>query len=511
MLSQQDELQLATKGISKEKLASQLHHFETGFPYARLLQAATPGNGILVLNNEQISEYSHYYEQCLSSISALKFVPASGAASRMFKSLSEFLEAHVHNAHYLNTHYPDVAAFIHHLSKFAFYEQLKSCIEKNGETIEQLLKNEQYSKIILYLLTPLGLNYGNLPKALLTFHRYAENTRSAFEEHLVEGVAYAKNAQNEVSLHFTISPEHKTAFMEKVNQVVPTYEDAFSVKFNISFSEQKASTDTIAVNEKNEIIRNEDGSMLFRPGGHGALIENLNECDADIIFIKNIDNVVVDTLKQTTYTYKKALAGLLLSIQSSTFEMVKKLNEGSINDETLTDIENFGKEKLFIHTPTHYATATQDEKVAFWKKHLNRPIRVCGMVKNEGEPGGGPFWITNNDGEVSLQVVESSQIEYKNKLQEHIAIKASHFNPVDLVCATKNAQGDKFHLPDFVDPLTGFISSKSKDGKTLKAQELPGLWNGAMANWISIFVQVPITTFNPVKTVNDLLRKEHQA
>jgi hypothetical protein len=250
--------------------------------------------------------------------------------------------------------------------------------------------------------------------------------------------------------------------------------------------------------------------MLFRPGGHGALIENLNDCDADIIFIKNIDNVVVDTLKQSTYTYKKALAGLLLSIQAATFDLLKKL-DGNVDDATLKIIEDFAKNTLYIHVPSQYAVAPKEEKIAFWKKFLNRPIRVCGMVKNEGEPGGGPFWVLNEQNEESLQVVESSQIDYKNKLQERIAVKASHFNPVDIVCATKNMHGEKFYLPDFVDPKTGFISSKSKDGKTLKAQELPGLWNGAMANWISIFVQVPISTFNPVKTVNDLLRKEHQA
>ncbi|MBP8627840.1 MAG: DUF4301 family protein [Paludibacteraceae bacterium] len=510
MFSPEDELQLANKGIAKEKLETQLLNFEKGFPYAHLQQAATPGNGIVVLNNEQISDYIHYYEKQLATIKALKFVPASGAASRMFKRLSEFLEAHVHNAHYLRTYYPDVAAFMHHLSKFAFYEELKTCIEKDGETIEDLLQKEQYNKIILYLLTPLGLNYGNLPKALLSFHRYAENTRTAFEEHLVEGVAYAKNVQNEVAVHFTISPEHKSAFIEKMNHVLPIYEDAFSVTFKLSFSEQKPSTDTIAVNENNEIIRNEDGSMLFRPGGHGALIENLNDCDADIIFIKNIDNVVVDTLKQSTYTYKKALAGLLLSIQAATFDLLKKL-DGNVDDATLKIIEDFAKNTLYIHVPSQYAVAPKEEKIAFWKKSLNRPIRVCGMVKNEGEPGGGPFWVLNEQNEESLQVVESSQIDYKNKLQERIAVKASHFNPVDIVCATKNMHGEKFYLPDFVDPKTGFISSKSKDGKTLKAQELPGLWNGAMANWISIFVQVPISTFNPVKTVNDLLRKEHQA
>ena len=307
-----------------------------------------------------------------------------------------------------------------------------------------------------------------------------------------------------------LDQEDKSAFIEKMNHVLPIYEDAFSVTFKLSFSEQKPSTDTIAVNENNEIIRNEDGSMLFRPGGHGALIENLNDCDADIIFIKNIDNVVVDTLKQSTYTYKKALAGLLLSIQAATFDLLKKL-DGNVDDATLKIIEDFAKNTLYIHVPSQYAVAPKEEKIAFWKKSLNRPIRVCGMVKNEGEPGGGPFWVLNEQNEESLQVVESSQIDYKNKLQERIAVKASHFNPVDIVCATKNMHGEKFYLPDFVDPKTGFISSKSKDGKTLKAQELPGLWNGAMANWISIFVQVPISTFNPVKTVNDLLRKEHQA
>lgn len=511
MLTTNDEKQLAEKGISIEKFEQQLQNFRTGFPFAKLEKAATINNGIIRLTEAEIEDYVAFYEAKSQTISPLKFVPASGAASRMFKHLLEFLEAHIHNAHYLNTHYPDVAAFIHHLPRFAFYEQLKSCIEKDGETIENLIKKEQFNTIVMYLLTPMGLNYGNLPKALLTFHRYAKNTRTALEEQLVEGVAYAKNPQNQVVVHFTISPEHRKAFEEKVNQVTPTYEDAFGIEFVISFSEQKTSTDTIAVNEQNEALRNPDGTLLFRPGGHGALIENLNDCDADIIFIKNIDNVVIDTLKKPTYTYKKALAGYLLSIQTIAFDYVKLLDRGSVTDAELTEMEDICKNKLFIHPPKNYNEWETENKLQYWKKMLDRPIRICGMVKNEGEPGGGPFWITNEQGEESLQVVESSQIDYKSKLQERIAISASHFNPVDIICATKNAYGKRFHLPDFVDPQAGFISSKSKDGKILKAQELPGLWNGAMANWISIFVEVPISTFNPVKTVNDLLRKEHQA
>ena len=511
MLTPQDEKQLAEKGISKQKFEQQLQYFATGFPFAELLEAATINNGIVALKTDEIDQYVAYYEQRLSDISPLKFVPASGAASRMFKRLSESLSDNVNNAHYLQTNYPDVAAFIHHLPKFAFYQELAGCIQTNGEDIETLLKKEDYKKIIQYLLTPKGLNYGNLPKALLTFHRYGAETRSALEEHLVEGAAYAKNAKSQVSLHFTISPEHKTAFMEKVAQIKPLYEKKFEVEFILSFSEQKSSTDTISVNEQNEIMRNADGGMLFRPGGHGALIENLTDCDADVIFIKNIDNVAIDALKKPTYTYKKALAGYLLSLLAATFNMLKTLSGANITAVQLTQIETYAKNILFIHKPLTYTDLSQEEKIAFWQKNLNRPIRVCGMVKNEGEPGGGPFWVKNAQGEETLQVVESSQIDYKNKRQEHIAIKASHFNPVDLVCATKDVHGNLFHLPDFVDSLTGFISSKSKNGETLKAQELPGLWNGSMADWISIFVEVPISTFNPVKMVNDLLRKEHQA
>ncbi|MCD4720334.1 MAG: DUF4301 family protein, partial [Desulfobacula sp.] len=353
------------------------------------------------------------------------------------------------------------------------------------------------------------LDYGKLPKGLLKFHRYEHSNRVALEEHLVEAAMYGVSKNKKAYVHFTVSPEHLEKFKTQVDQVKDEYEKLFDITFEISYSVQKSSTDMIAVDMNNEPFREKDGSLLFRPGGHGALIENLNDLEADLIFIKNIDNVVPDRLKEITTTYKKVIGGLLLKLQSKTFEFLKEL-EKSESTNLIEKIEAFAQSDLNIKIPNGFNELGPDEKKSFLFRHLNRPIRICGMVKNEGEPGGGPFWVKNSKGEVSLQVVESSQVNASDEEQMKILQSSTHFNPVDLVCGTRNYKGESFDLHEFIDPETGFISIKSKDGKNLKAQELPGLWNGAMADWITIFVEVPIITFNPVKTVNDLLRPQHQ-
>ena len=358
------------------------------------------------------------------------------------------------------------------------------------------------------MLDKSGLNYGQLPKGLLLFHNYSEGPRTPMEEHLVEGALYAESG-GEANVHFTVSHEHLQLFEQKVADKQAQYAQKYGIKYNISFSEQKPSTDTVAANPDNTPFRNEDGSLLFRPGGHGALIENLNEISADVVFIKNIDNVVPDRLKPETVTYKQVIAGILVSLQKKVFQYLEILESGAYTHETLEEIIRFVKHDLCCKKKD-IKNLEDAELVIFLKEKLNRPIRVCGVVKNVGEPGGGPFLTYNQDGTVSLQILESSQIDKTNEEYMRMFKEGTHFNPVDLVCAIKDYKGKPFNLPDYVDKTTGFISSKSKNGKELKALELPGLWNGAMSNWNTIFVEVPLGTFNPVKTVNDLLREQHQ-
>ena len=399
--------------------------------------------------------------------------------------------------------------FFDNIVKFAFYPALNAMCEKNeGKNIEALMGEGNYKAVVANLLEAKGLNYGQLPKGLLLFHSYEDGARTPLEEHLVEGALYA-DSKGMVHIHYTVSPEHRALFEKKVADTKEKYEKAYNVKYDITFSEQKPSTDTIAVNPDDTPFRNADGSLLFRPGGHGALIENLNEIPADVVFIKNIDNVVPDRLKADTVTYKQVIAGVLVSLQKKAFEYLRLLDEGTYNHEKLEEIIRFVQRDLCCRK--HDIKELEDaELVIYLRSKLNRPMRVCGVVKNVGEPGGGPFLPYNQDGTVSLQILESSQIDKSNTEYMKMFTEGTHFNPVDLVCAVKNYKGEKFNLPDYVDRTTGFISSKSKNGKDLKALELPGLWNGAMSNWNTVFVEVPLSTFNPVKTVNDLLREQHQ-
>lgn len=259
----------------------------------------------------------------------------------------------------------------------------------------------------------------------------------------------------------------------------------------------------------NTPFRDKNGNLLFRPGGHGALIENLNDVDADVVFVKNIDNVVPDSFKCSTVIWKKVLAGVLVTLQEKIFGYLNLIETGKYSHSQIEEMIHFLQNELCIRKPD-IKDLEDAELILYIKSKLLRPIRVCGMVKNVGEPGGGPFLAVNPDGTVSLQVLESSQIDMNDPQKKALFEKGTHFNPVDLVCAVKNHKGEKYNLPDYVDKNTGFISHKSKDGRELKALELPGLWNGAMSNWNTVFVEVPISTFNPVKTVNDLLRPEHQ-
>lgn len=506
-MTSDDKALLQKKGISEEKMQAQLASFAKGFPFLELSAAASVGKGILVARKEEQEAYLEAWAQYTATPGhhVVKFVPASGAASRMFKDIFAFA-----NASYDHPQTDFEKKFFERIDDAAFFDDLDTtCQRLHHKGVHQLLGEGQYKAVASAMLSAEGLNYGGLPKGLLKFHRYDGGSRTPLEEHLVEGALYARENDGRVSVHFTVSPEHRPLFEALVEEKAAGYEQLFGVKYDVSFSEQKSSTDTVAANPDNTPFRNADGSILFRPGGHGALIENLSDIDADVVFIKNIDNVVPDRLKEETIINKKMIAGILVELQAQAFAYMEKLDSGCYNTADLLEMLQFVQKKFCCKKPdTKFLEDT--ELAIYLRKKLNRPIRVCGMVRNVGEPGGGPFLAYNPDGTISPQILESSQIDMNDPQKKAMFEQGTHFNPVDLVCALKNFRGERFHLPDYVDPATGFISHKSKDGKELKALELPGLWNGAMSDWNTVFVQVPLGTFNPVKTVNDLYREQHQ-
>ena len=505
MLTQQDLKQIAQRGISEEQINNQLNEFKTGFPFLRLEGAAAVGNGIVAPSEDERKTYAAAWEQYKADgHRVVKFVPASGAASRMFKNMFAFVDANYDEP---TTDFEK--KYFAEIEKFAFYDALNAECQKNlGKGIKELMADGRYKDVAAQMLKAESMNYGQLPKGLLLFHKYAEGARTPMEEHLVEGALYAAS-NGEAHVHFTVSHEHMDLFKQKVAEKADGFAKKYGISYDITFSEQKPSTDTVAANPDNTPFRNDDGSLLFRPGGHGALIENLNEIEADVIFIKNIDNVVPDRLKGDTVDYKQVIAGILVSLQQKAFAYLEKLDSGVYSHDDLVEMVRFVQRDLCCRKAD--IKQLQDaELVIYLRKKLNRPMRVCGVVKNVGEPGGGPFLTYNQDGTVSLQILESSQIDKSNAEYQKMFTEGTHFNPVDLVCAVKDYKGQPFDLPKYVDKTTGFISSKSKGGKELKALELPGLWNGAMSDWSTVFVEVPLSTFNPVKTVNDLLREQHQ-
>ena len=464
-------------GLTPAALETQLKNFREGFPFLPVTRAASCGDGIRVLDAAGIEQAAARYDRAKESLRVVKFVPASGAATRMFKDLFEFVREGRRTA--------VVGELLANRRRFAFWPELRTII---GDDADELRTVEN--------IVAEGLRYGETPKGLVSFHRYGDEVRKAVEEHLVEGAQYAA-AGGEVKIHFTVSPEHLTRFEALLAEKIPGYESRFGVKYRISFSVQDPSTDTLAVNPDCTPFRRADGRLLFRPAGHGALIGNLGKIDADIVFVKNIDNVTTDARRSDTVLYKKALAGVLLALQERIFEYLMALE---VPGAELEPIAAFIENELCVKLPKDYGTA-------LLRQGLARPIRVCCMVRNEGEPGGGPFWVAGADGLETLQIAESNQIAPEKR---ELMRSATHFNPVDLVCSFRTSKGGRFDLREFVDPATGFISRKSDGGRELLAQELPGLWNGAMARWNTVFVEVPITTFSPVKVVTDLLRPEHQ-
>ncbi|WP_411767195.1 DUF4301 family protein [Winogradskyella sp. A3E31] len=515
MFTEQDKKQILDKGLSVEKVNEQLSLFEEGIPFTSLVEAATLDNGIKPLNKKVIEHYISKFESQKNELETLKFVPASGAATRMFKFLFKFIKKYNPEEQSINSYInkskqSELKLFIFGMDKFPFYNEVLDVLQKRGIDFDTLNINQKVWHFAHAMLDEDQLNFGNYPKGLLPFHEYKNNIVStAFEEHLFETALYAPD-NKDAKLHFTISERYKNKFVQEFERIEHKVEKKTESEFEIDFSYQQESTDTIAVDLKNKPFRNKDGSLLFRPSGHGALLTNLNQVDADIIFIKNIDNVVVYKYKDEVAKYKKVLAGILLEVQKKAFQYLNQLDEQNISDETLEEISSFLQSELNVRLTRDYHKYAKKYKIQYLRIMLNRPIRVCGMVKNEGEPGGGPFWIKNQYGEQSLQIVESAQINRKNKKQKEIFNNSTHFNPVDLVCGVKDYKGNKFDLMKFVDKKTAFITNKTKTGKELKALELPGLWNGSMAFWNSIFVEVPLITFNPVKTVNDLLKPAHQ-
>lgn len=513
--SKKDIAQIESKGISIEKIEEQLLLFEEGISPTILVEPATLNNGIKSLNNEIVSYYSNVFESQKNDLEILKFVPASGAATRMFKFLFEFLKNYNPleqsiNSYLNKTRQDEMRLFIFGMDKFPFYDQVLSRMKDEGHDFHNLNFNQKVWHFANTILDENQLNFGNYPKGLLPFHEYKNNVVStAFEEHLFEIALYTSD-NKDAKLHFTISEHFKDSFVQEFQRIEKKVEKKTETEFQIDFSYQQAVSDTIAVNSKNEPFRNHDGSLLFRPSGHGALLSNLNEIDADIIFIKNIDNVVVYKYKEDVATYKKVLAGTLLELQNKIFEYLNQLDSEKVSESLIEEITQFMCTEINVKLTRDYHKYTEKYKVDYIKNILNRPIRICGMVKNEGEPGGGPFWVRDQYGDVSLQIVESAQINDGNSSQKKIFEASTHFNPVDIVCGIKDYKGQKFNLKNFVDKDAAFITNKTKYGEAIKALELPGLWNGSMAFWTTVFVEVPIITFNPVKTVNDLLKLPHQ-
>ncbi|MCM1291124.1 MAG: DUF4301 family protein [Prevotella sp.] len=504
-LTPSDLQTLQERGISLQAFEDQLEMLRTGFPFLKIFAPATTECGIKVPSEEMQKHAIDLWEQFLKKGGkVVKLVPASGAASRMFKNLFSFL-----NGKKDKPDTPFIKEFFENIEKFAFFPRLNFiCIQLYGKSIQTLINEKRYKDIIGALLLKEGLNYGILPKALLQFHKTIGTSRTPLEEHLAEAAQYAVGKNGEANIHFTVSEDHIPLVKMKIEEVKLSMGNKYGVNFNIETSVQKPSTDTICVTKDGEPFR-KDGQLFFRPGGHGALIENLNDIDADIVFIKNIDNIVPDNQRTISNHFKKIAGGILVGAKAKADEYCHILMKGTPEKEVLDEMLAFLHDVLCI-THDSCAEMSPEQKASYIFAKLNRPMRVCGMVKNEGEPGGGPYLVYNPDGTVSPQILESVQLNLDDKKIKSLMEKASHFNPVDLVCALRDFEGNKFFLPDYIDKTTGFLSDKSVDGIEIKALERPGLWNGAMANWNTIFVEVPIETFNPVKTVNDLLRKAHQ-
>ncbi|MDO5972199.1 DUF4301 family protein [Flavivirga aquimarina] len=514
MYKEKDIQQIQNKGITVDQVGSQVARIKNGMSYSNLVAAATIGRGIECYSKSEKKDFIELYESKQDHLSTLKFVPASGAATRMFKFLFQFLKNFNPSKESIENYAERnndtlIKTFVSNLGNFPFYHQVISKAKQEHSNFDDLSESEKYLEIVKTILDENGLNYSFLPKGLLPFHKYEDTVITAFQEHLFESTLYA-SSNKKANLHFTVSEKHHNYFTDELDKIKGTLEEETNASFNVSFSYQKEATETVALTTDGEIFRNEDDSILFRPAGHGALLENLNDLNNDIIFIKNVDNIVVSNKNVEVSEYKKLLAGILVKAQEQVYSFLHKLEDEVVLEEELLEITLFLSGKINVAISEDFEDFTLEEKRTYLRKKLNRPIRVCGMVKNEGEPGGGPFWVKDDSGDISLQIVEFAQINIEDQEQQDIVKNATHFNPTDLVCGVKNYKGEKFNLKEFVDPEAAFITMKTQNGIDIKALELPGLWNGSMAYWNSIFVEVPLETFNPVKTVNDLLKPAHQ-
>ena len=503
-----DITQIKAYGLTVEKVKQDLKYFEKGFPTLEVVRPATVGDGILQLSAEEEDNLFLLYSD--SILVPVKFVPASGAASRMFRLLHQFMDEFPKSGESLHSFletddFKSLAPLFDSIDQLPFFEDLKISIEGKGVDLNNLSEGDRALQLTKQMLSKNGFQMADLPKGLIPFHKYDDRKLTAFEEHFYEAAKYVEK-DKVAKLHFTISEDHLSKFENKLKDVLPDIENNTGVSFEVSFSFQHSSTDTVCLDAKGELFRNDKDSILFRPAGHGALIQNLNELKKDLVFIKNIDNVAhrdsADEKNKPTHKYKTILAGLLLKLQKRAFELMSGLEEVKASDELIEEAKDFLKNDLNIHVKFK----DKQEIVHY----LNRPIRVCGMVINEGAPGGGPFWIKNEDGSISLQIVEKSQIDLKQEDQKEKMEASTHFNPVDIVCSLRDYKGKTFNLQDYVDQNKGFIAHKFVGGEPIKALELPGLWNGGMAFWNTVFVEVPVHTFNPVKTVMDLLKPGHQ-
>ena len=502
-LTKQDLEKLEQVGINLAKVEEQANRIKKETAYIDLVRSCKIGDGIIKVKDSEKNELINRFDKAIEQKNIIKFVPASGAASRMFKKLESFMNSGTNSSLEelkSDKHYGFIYSFFANLSKFAFYNELKKVIKKDGKVLSELLNQNKLKEILEYLLTEKGLNYSNQPKALIQFHKYESEIRTSFEEQILESLHYLKDKTGKVNLHFTISPDFESNFKKEEEKLTKKY--GGKVELNISYSYQKKSTDTLALDKDNKLFRDDD-ELLFRPGGHGALIENLNEIDSDIIFIKNIDNVQREENLALTVEYKKILGGLLVKYQSQIHNYLNKL-------ENTSSKELINNTKSYIENELGYELANTANLKETLMDFLNRPIRICGVVVNEGHPGGGPFWVKSKEGRISKQIIEGTQVNQNNDKQKEIFRSSTHFNPVDLVCAVKDYRGEKFDLTKYVDNNAVQVANKSHNGRELRALELPGLWNGAMADWITVFVEVPKETFTPVKEVNDLLQDYHQ-
>jgi hypothetical protein len=516
--SQADYGQMERLGISEAEVERQLSLFREGVQPVKLEKPCTLGDGIERLESDQQEILIARWQQAATEGRLGEFVPASGAATRMFaflhrvgKELPRITRADIEaGVAREDGDYQDFQKFIASLDRFAFVEPLREVMAKSSISLDERLASGEYTEIVDFLLQPKGLDFGSMPKALIPFHRYPDHLRTPVEEHLVEVTHTGPDGNGHCRLHFTVAPEIEEAVVTHGRQAAAVYGEHLQVHYELNFSLQSSATNTLAVDLDNRPFRRDDGSLLFRPGGHGALLENLDRLRGDVVFIKNIDNVVTDSQRDLVVRYQRVLAGKLLELQDRVSHYLKLLSIGPVTVGEEEKIMDFASNDLKAISGEEFSSLTEEERLSRIFRALNRPLRVCGMVINRGEPGGGPFWVREPSGRLSLQIVEGSQVDDTSREQKDIFESSTHFSPVNLVCGLRDFQGRPFALSDYVDPKAVFIASKTEEGRDLKALERPGLWNGGMAYWNTVFVEIPEETFNPVKTVNDLLRGGHQ-